>query len=233
MAVYLPLVAVLLLGQGPAAAVLSVALALAAVGAVLFVAVRFGNALSRLVAHESDEVLLFSTLGLVLLVAGVAQRLSVSAAVGAFLVGIAWSDPVAERSFKLVGPLRDLFAALFFFFFGLEVNPATLLPVLWPAAVLGAVTAATKVLTGWWAARRAGADLRSGLQAGTVLVARGEFSIVIAGLGVSAGLEPALGALAAAYVLLLAALGPLAAHFTGPLTRGLKRTPPRLGRRPS
>jgi monovalent cation:H+ antiporter-2, CPA2 family len=109
----------------------------------------------------------------------------------------------------MLGPLRDLFAA---FFFGLEIDPASLPPVLFKAAVLGIVTAVTRVLTGWWAARRAGMDLSGGLRAGSALVARGEFSIVIAGLGVGAGLEPQLGPLSAAYVLLLAVLGPVLAR---------------------
>ena len=63
--------------------------------------------------------------------------------------------------------------------------------------------------------RSAGLGTAGGLRAGAVLVARGEFSVVIAGLGVSAGLEPALGPLSAAYVLLLAVLGPILARLVG------------------
>lgn len=168
---------------------------------------RYGQKLSHLAAHESDEIVLLTTFGIVLLVAGVAQRFQVSAAIGAFLIGIAVSGPIAEQSHRLLAPLRDLFAATFFFFFGLEIDPATLLPVLPFAVGLGVVTAITKVLTGYWAARRAGVDQRGRLRAGMALVARGEFSIVIAGLG--AGIEPRLGPLSAAYVLLLAMSGPL------------------------
>ena len=112
---------------------------------------------------------------------------------------------------KLVGPLRDLFAALFFLFFGLQIDPATLPPVLLPAAILGLVSGLTKVLTGWWAARKVGVDASGGMRAGAALVARGEFSIVLAGLGVAAGQEAELGPLAAAYVLGLAVLGPILA----------------------
>jgi CPA2 family monovalent cation:H+ antiporter-2 len=166
--------------------------------------------LSRLVQHESDEIILLTTFGAVLLLAGLAQELNVSAAIGAFLVGIALSGPIAERSKRLVAPLRDLFAATFFFFYGLEVDPRTLPGVLLLAVALGLVTALTKVLTGVWAARRAGADRRAGLRAGMSLVARGEFSIVIAGMG--AGLDQRLGPLAAAYVLFLAVLGPILAR---------------------
>jgi CPA2 family monovalent cation:H+ antiporter-2 len=78
------------------------------------------------------------------------------------------------------------------------------------AAGLGIASALTKILTGYWAARRLGVDRRGGLRAGTALVARGEFSIVIAGLGVA--LEPQMGPLSAAYVLFLAVLGPILAR---------------------
>ena len=217
MALYLPLVAVLLIGLGFADALISILIALATVGIVLFIALRYGKRLSSLIAHQSDEVILYTTFGLVLLVAGIAQRLQVSAAIGAFLVGIALSDPIAERTHKLLGPLRDLFAAIFFLFFGLQIDPASLPPVLLLAVILGLITTLTKLFTGWWSAKRAKADSLGAFRAGAALVARGEFSIVIAGLGVTAGLEPQLGALSAAYVLFLAILGPILARFIEPL----------------
>jgi K+:H+ antiporter subunit KhtU len=210
MAVYLPLVAVLLAGGGPSKIALSVSLAIATVFLVLVVAVRYGRPLSRFVAHESDEIVLLTTFGAVLLVAGVSQRLQVSAAIGAFLVGIAVSGPMAQQTHRLLAPLRDLFAATFFFFFGLQIDPTTLPSALLTAVLLGCVTAVTKVLTGYLAARRSGVDRPGRLRAGMALVARGEFSIVIAGLG--AGLEPQLGPLAAAYVLFLAVLGSILAR---------------------
>src|SRR6202035_2692943 len=106
----------------------SVLIALVAVALVLFVALRYGGAISAWAAHESDEVVLLTTFGAVLLVAGLAQRLQVSSAVGAFLVGVALSGPLAKQTHRLLGPLRDLFAALFFLFFGLQIDPATLPP---------------------------------------------------------------------------------------------------------
>ncbi len=210
MAIYLPLLAVLLAGGGPAKIALSVSLAIATVFPVLVVAVRYGQPLSRFVAHESDEIVLLTTFGAVLLVAGVSQQLQVSAAIAAFLVGIAVSGPMAQQTHRLLAPLRDLFAATFFFFFGLQIDPATLPSALLTAVSLGFVTALTKVLTGYFAARRLGVDRPGRLRAGMALVVRGEFSIVIAGLG--AGLEPQLRPLAAAYVLFLAVLGPVLAR---------------------
>ena len=220
MAIYLPLVAVLLIGQGISQAMLSILVALIAVAVVLFTAVRYGKKFSSFIAHQSDEVILLTTFGLVLLIAGLAQRLQVSAAIGAFLIGIALSEPIAERTHNLLAPLRDLFAAIFFLFFGLQIDPASLPPVLLLAVLLGVLTALTKILTGWWAARRAKATPLESMRAGAALVARGEFSIVIAGLGVSAGLEPQLGALSAAYVLLLAIIGPILTRLIEPLISG-------------
>lgn len=211
MAVYLPLVAVLLVGGGAQKVIFSVFIAIAMVGAILAVALRYGRQISKFFLHESDEIILLTTFGSVLLVGGMAQRLQVSAAIGAFLVGIALSGPIAEKSRRLLGPLRDLFAATFFFFFGLQIDPRTLPGVMLLAVGLGLVSALTKVLTGYWAAGRTGVDRRGRIRAGMELIARGEFSIVIAGLGT--GIEPQLGPLAAAYVLFLAVLGPILARF--------------------
>ena len=213
MAIYLPVVAVLLTGEGPRKMAVSVSVAIAVVGLVLLIALRYGEAVSRVIAHESDEIVLLSIFGIVLLVGGLAQNFQVSAAIGAFLVGIAVSGPIAEQSHRLLAPLRDLFAATFFFFFGLQIDPGSLPAVLPLAVALGVVSALTKVVTGYWAARRAGGNRRACLRAGAALTPRGEFSIVIAGLG--AAVEPRLGPLAAAYVLFLAVLGPI-------LTRAVK-----------
>jgi monovalent cation:H+ antiporter-2, CPA2 family len=212
MAVYLPIVAVLLAGGNAREIITSVSVAIGTVGVILLVALRYGREISELFLHESDEIMLLTTLGIVILVGGLAEKLRVSAAIGAFLVGIALSGPIAEKSRRLLGPLRDLFAATFFFFFGLEIDPKTLPSVMLVAIALGVVSALTKVLTGYWAGRRAGIDKRGRIRAGMTLVARGEFSIVIAGLG--AGISPVLGPVAAAYVLFLAVLGPVLARVS-------------------
>jgi CPA2 family monovalent cation:H+ antiporter-2 len=228
MAVYLPILTALLAGVGLATGSLTLVAALAAAGGVLFVALRYGRVISRFISHDDPEKLLLVVLGLTLLVAGLAQKLQVSAAVGAFLVGIALSGEVAEGARVLVSPLRDLFAAVFFVFFGLSTDPAQIPPVLLPAVILAVVTVATKIATGYWATRRAGIAARGRWRAGGALVAHGEFSIVIAGLAVAAGTGARLGALATAYVLILVIVGPLAARYAEPVARRLsrRRAPP-------
>ncbi|MGY0068325.1 cation:proton antiporter [Streptomyces sp. QTS137] len=225
MAVYLPVLAALLTGASLAGGSITLLISLGTVGAVFYVALRHGRIISRAVSSDNPEMLLLAVLGLTLLVAGVAQHLQVSAAVGAFLVGIALSEEVAEGAHGLLSPLRDLFAAVFFVFFGLHTDPSAIPPVLLPALALAVVTMLTKIATGWWAARRAGIPSKGRWRTGGTLVARGEFSIVIAGLAV--GTEPRIGPLATAYVLLLVVLGPLTARWTEPLaTRLVRRRSP-------
>ncbi|ANS66264.1 transmembrane transport protein [Streptomyces lincolnensis] len=219
MAVYLPILTALLAGVSLAGGTVTLLIALGTVGAVLYLALRHGRLISRAVSSDSAEMLLLVVFGLTLVVAGIAQHLQVSAAVGAFLVGIALSGEVAEGAGVLLTPLRDLFAAVFFVFFGLHTDPADIPPVLLPALALAAVTALTKIATGYWAARRAGISAKGRWRAGGTLVARGEFSIVIAGLAVST--EPRIGPLATAYVLILVVLGPITARWTEPAARRL------------
>lgn len=220
MAVYLPLVAVLLLGLGITQGAISIGIALLTVGGVLLMALKFGDRLSNLVAHTSSEVVLLTIFGLILVVAGVAQRLQVSAAIGAFLVGLALSGTVAERAHELLGPLRDLFAATFFFFVGMGITPSTLPPALPIALLLAVVTAASKIVTGWKAATWEGIRERGRMRAGLSLISRGEFSIVIAGLGADA--EPRLAPVAAGYVLTLAIAGPIATRFSDNISDALE-----------
>ena len=219
MAAYLPIMAALLSGAGALDTVVTVAIALGAVAAILLLALRWGHVLSDLLARGSDEALLLAVFGLTLLVGGLAQELQVSAAIGAFLVGLTLSGPVQARTGSLIGPLRDLFAATFFLFFSFQVDPKTLVHVIAPAAALAVVTTAGKIVTGWFAARRAGVGPPGRIRAGTVLVARGEFSIVIAALGATAADGEELGALAAAYVLLTAIIGPLITKHADALAR--------------
>ncbi|MEA2322738.1 MAG: monovalent cation:H+ antiporter-2, family [Solirubrobacteraceae bacterium] len=214
MAGFLPLVASLLVGGTLLASIGSLAIAATAAMAALVGAIRFGEALGRIVAHRSEEVVLLSAMGLVLVASGVAEELQVSAAVGAFLVGIALSGEVAHRTRGLLSPIRDVNAALFFLFFALQIDTGELGGVALPALALATLTAATKALAGWRAAAMAGADEVGRARAATALIARGEFSIVLAGLGAGARIEPELAPLAACYVLILAIAGPLLMHFS-------------------
>jgi CPA2 family monovalent cation:H+ antiporter-2 len=227
MAVYLPTLTTVLAGVSFLGGLTSVGIALAVVSVVLMVALRHGHHVSKAVHSENSEVFLLNVLGAALLVAGLASAMQVSAAVGAFLLGIAISGATAHNATRILEPLRDLFAAIFFVAFGLNTDPATIPPVLGWALVLAVVTAATKMLTGIWAAKRVGIARPGRFRAGATLIARGEFSIVIAGLAVASGaISGELAALATAYVLLTAILGPLAARYVEPMFRAVIRRRP-------
>ncbi|AEV81104.1 potassium transporter [Actinoplanes sp. SE50] len=214
MAFYLPIATAVLAGAGLAGGLSTLGVAVVTVVAVLVVAIRYGGAISRFMSVKDPEALLLSVLGLTLFVAGVAAELKVSEAVGAFLVGIALSGPVAHHATEMLSPLRDLFAAVFFVFFGLATDPSDMPPVLLPALGLAVLTMLTKAATGYLAARRVGVALPGRLRAGLALTPRGEFSVVIAGLAVASGVEPRLAPLATAYVLITVVCGPMLARLS-------------------
>ncbi|RZS43835.1 potassium/proton antiporter membrane subunit (CPA2 family) [Herbihabitans rhizosphaerae] len=222
MALYLPILTAVLAGATLVGGLTAVGISLVVITIVLVVALKFGRYVSALVDSPDPEVFLLRVLGAALLVAGIASQLQVSAAVGAFLLGIAISGSTAENATRMLEPLRDLFAAMFFVVFGLNTDPRTIPPVLVAAVGLAVVTTVTKVITGWFAAKRQGIARMGRARAGAALVARGEFSIVIAGLAVSAGaVDDQLAALATAYVLLMAIFGPVAARVVEPVARAV------------
>lgn len=231
MAFYLPLLSALVIGASIAQGAIALAIAIVAVLVILYLAVRHGGMISRLFSPKDSESLLLGVLGLTMLIAGLAAQVQVSAAVGAFLVGIALSGQVAHRAAQVLTPLRDLFAAMFFVFFGLMTDPADIPPVLIPAIILAVVTIATKTLTGYLAAARAGIGIPGRWRTGFGITPRGEFSIIIASLAVTAGVQPQLAPLATTYVLITVVAGPLlskipdAAWFKDAVRRRLERQP--------
>lgn len=220
MAAYLPILTAVLAGVSLVSGMTTVGISLFVVTVVLVGALRYGHLVSNVLDSPDQESFLLKLLGGALLVAGIASALQVSAAVGAFLLGIAISGGTAQNAVRVLEPLRDLFAAMFFVLFGLNTDPRTIPPVLGFALILAVVSAATKVATGWWAARKQGIGVLGRARAGTALIARGEFSIVIAGLALASGAVPAeLAALATTYVLIMAVFGPVATRYVEPVMR--------------
>ena len=234
MALYLPILTAVLIGVTLTGALSAVGISVAVLAVVLVVALRYGRFVSAVVDSPDREVFLLKVLGLALLVAGFASAMQVSAAVGAFLLGIAISGSTAENATKLLEPLRDLFAAVFFVVFGLHTDPRSIPPVLGWAVVLAVATTLTKVATGWWAAGRVGIGPLGRARAGAALIARGEFSIVIAGLAVGyATVDDMMTALATTYVLLMAVIGPVAARLVEPAARWVRTRRPSPAPAPS
>jgi CPA2 family monovalent cation:H+ antiporter-2 len=201
-------------------AVLAVTKAVAFLVVMMAVA-RWGTRLvSRLLSTGDDELLTVCFVGVAVLVAGVAAALGVSEAIGAFLAGqVLAGTAVAERIQRLVLPLRDLLAATFFFAFGLLVDPGQLVDVAGPVAVAVALTVVGNVAAGIVASRLHGFGPAEATNIGLTVLARGEFSLVLASLAVAAGLDGRLGPFTAAYVLVLAIGGPLVASRADSLSR--------------
>lgn len=215
MAAYLPLLAVITSGGTWWQALLAVLAATAAVAATIAASARWSHHVGRILTHPEPEQVLLRVLGITLVVAALAETIHVSAAVGAFLIGLALTGTAADRARAALSPLRDLFAAVFFLALGLAVAPGDLMSMLPAATALAVVTASTKLASGWCAARREGAGHRGRLRAGTALIARGEFSVVIVVIvGLAGTADQHFGALVTTYVLLLAVCGPVLTRFT-------------------
>ena len=215
MAVFLPIIGVWAAGGS-----FGVGAGLAS-GALLsfFVVIRyssfFSQRVSKVLMTKSQDLLVLTVFGLVLLVSGGAEQARISGAVGAFLLGILLSGTLAEKARELLAPVRDVFAALFFVSFGIAVNPDDILPAAFPALVLVVMGIASKMITGWYGAHRIGVGQKAKMRSALTLIPRGEFSIMIAGLGVAAGTEADLGPITAVYVLVISTAGTLLAKYVG------------------
>ena len=233
LALYLALLApVLGEANGAAEAALEFATAFAFL-IVLFAVARWGGGIAgRLVASRDDELLTVSFLGFAVLVAGIAAQLGVSDAIGAFMAGLVLAETaVASRIERLVLPLRDAFAALFFFTFGLTIDPGDAGAVAVPVLVAVLLSVLLNVVAGLIAARVEGLDRVAAANVGLTILGRGEFSLILATLGVTAGLDERLGPFVALYVFVLAVLGPVLAARSEVISRLL---PERLlGRAPA
>jgi len=138
----------------------------------------------------NDELFLLHVLGATTLVAGAALATGVSEAVAAFFVGTAFSQtPHTERIEDVVAPVRDLFAAVFFFAIGLTTDVTVLAGVAALLAVAVVLTTGTKLVSGTIGGRVYGLTPTRSLRTGIGLVPRAEFSLVIAALAAGAGGE--------------------------------------------
>lgn len=200
---------------------------------LLAAAARYGTRLvGRLIATRDNELLVISFLGAAVLVAGVSEVLGVADAIGAFMVGLILAGtPSGPRIRDLVHPLRDAFAAIFFFAFGLSIDPGDIVSVVGPVTAAAALTLVMNVLAGLLVARVYRYGIDPAAEIATTLVARGEFALILAAMAASAGLDARLAPFIAGYVLVLAVLGPIAAGRAHLLARVLRAGQDLLPRR--
>jgi len=186
-----------------------------------------GRLMSKLFARTDDELLTVCFVGVAVLGAAVAEEIGVSDAIGAFMMGVLLGgSKVAPRIHKLVLPLRDAFGALFFFIFGLSIDPRAVGPVIVPVLIAVAMTLVINLGTGALAAKLHSFDRQAGLNIGLTVLTRGEFSLVLAAMATTAGLDTRVAPFVAGYVLLLAIIGPLAVVRSDRIARLLRRREP-------
>ena len=215
LAPYLPLLSAVILGVSVWSGLVTVGLALAITGLVILVSFKGSSRFQKFLDPNEPGGLLLTVFGTALLAAGLADLVGFSGVVAAFLIGLLLTGEVAEAARSRLMPLRDIFAAIFFLFFGITTDPAELPGVLPLALALTAVGIAGKYAVGWWVTR----DLTDRLavwRTTAFLIPRGEFSIVIAALAAPAVLSVNLQALTLAYVILTAFTASMILRFTRP-----------------
>jgi len=215
LAPYLPLLSAVILGVSVWSGLLTVGLALAITGLVILVSFKGSSRFQKFLDPNEPGGLLLTVFGTALLAAGLADLVGFSGVVAAFLIGLLLTGEVAEAARSRLMPLRDIFAAIFFLFFGITTDPSELPAVLPLAFVLTVVGIAGKYAVGWWVTR----DLTDRLavwRTTAFLIPRGEFSIVIAALAAPAVLSVNLQALTLAYVILTAFTVSMILRFTRP-----------------
>ena len=215
LAPYLPLLSAVILGVSVWSGLVTVGLALAVTGLVILVSFKGSSRFQKFLDPNEPGGLLLTVFGTALLAAGLADLVGFSGVVAAFLIGLLLTGEVAEAARSRLMPLRDIFAAIFFLFFGITTDPAELPGVLPLALALTVVGIAGKYAVGWWVTR----DLTDRLavwRTTAFLIPRGEFSIVIAALAAPAVLSVNLQALTLAYVILTAFTASMILRFTRP-----------------
>ncbi|WP_411964957.1 cation:proton antiporter [Haloferax sp. YSMS24] len=214
-AVYLAAVTSLVLGGdgGVAAIGRSLAIAFGFLG-LLLVAVQFGTPLfTRLLDVGNQEAFVLRALAVVIVVSGAALALGVSEAVAAFFVGMGFSTSGHRESLeRRLTAVRDVFAAIFFFWIGLGTDPTLLAAAAVPLVVAVVLTTPAKVFSGYLGGRVYDLSTTRSLRVGVGMVPRGEFSLVIAALAASGStqvMREVIPAFAVGYVLVMSALGTL------------------------
>lgn len=166
--------------------------------------------LNRFFRISSNEAFLMALFASLFLLAGFGETIHVAEAIGALLLGLILAETEhGERIERLIVPFRDFFGAVFFFSFGLTIDPLTLGGAVWIAVGAVIVTLVGNITAGILAGRSAGLSPQASMNIGLTIVSRGEFSIIMADLAKAGNLLPVLQPFSALYVLILAVLGPL------------------------
>ncbi|MNB65902.1 K(+)/H(+) antiporter YhaU [compost metagenome] len=213
LAVYISILSGLVLSDSSSigGVLMSAGIALVYMLGLLIVGRKLVPLLNRVLNIRSGELFTIVIFAALFLVAGFSETIHVAEAIGALLIGLVLAETEhAKRIEKLIIPFRDFFGAIFFFSFGLSIDPLTLGgEAMWYALAAVIVTLIGNFIAGMLAGRTADLNPRASSNIGLTIVSRGEFSIIMANLGKAGGLLAILQPFAAMYVLILAILGPL------------------------
>lgn len=214
LAVYLSLISgIVLSGASSVAGVLSSGgIALGFIVGLMVIGRWATPLLNRLLRISSNEVFVIVVFASLFLFAGLGETIHVAESVGALLLGLILGETEqSERMERLIVPFRDFFGAVFFFSFGLSIDPFSLGGAAWLAVGAALLSLVCVVIAGTVVGRRAKMSPAGSLNISFTLLARGEFSIIIANLAQAGGLLQLLQPFAALYVLILASAAPLLA----------------------
>jgi monovalent cation:H+ antiporter-2, CPA2 family len=212
LAVYLSVVSGLVFGDATSlsSALTSIFIALGYMLLFFIIARKGAPLLNKLLNISSNEVFIIVVFASLFFIAGFSEIIHVAEAIGALLLGLVFSETeYSERIEHLVVPFRDFFGAIFFFSFGLSIDPFSLGGAVWLALGAVFITIIGNFIAGMIAGQRAGLSKKASTNIGLTIVSRGEFSIIVANIGIAGGLTPVLQPFSALYVLILAILGPL------------------------
>ncbi|MFM8193307.1 MAG: cation:proton antiporter [Actinomycetota bacterium] len=200
LAPYLPVLSAILASLGFFSGLISIGIALVITGIALLIGARGIHIPHAPIIMGDSATLLLTVFGSALLASGVATYFGFSGAVAAFLVGLLLTGDVAIVARVRLAPLRDLFSAIFFLFFGLSTNPADIPQVIVPALLLTILGIGSKLFTSWWAVKDINEE-HALWRSAALLIPRGEFSMVIAGLASVTVFAVEIQALTLAYVI--------------------------------
>ncbi|MVP01328.1 cation:proton antiporter [Paenibacillus lutrae] len=166
--------------------------------------------LNKALNIRSNELFALVIFAILFLIAGFSETIHVAEAIGALLVGLVLAETEhAKRIEHLILPFRDFFGAIFFFSFGLTIDPFALGGAVWLSLGAVLITLFGNFVAGMFAGKTAGLSPKASSNIGLTIVARGEFSIIMANMAKAGGLLTIIQPFAALYVLILAILGPL------------------------
>lgn len=235
-AVYLVVASALLLGGGDIGeAVQSIGLALGVI-LLLLAVVWFGTPFfERVLDADSHEFVVLRAVGIAVPTAGAALALGVSEAVAAFFIGMAFSSTEHVKQLeRLLEPIRDLFAAVFFVWIGLVTDPLVFAGVLTLIFIAVMLTVPTKLVSGYLGGRIYDLKIRQSIRVGLGMTTRGEFSLIIATLALSGAgttltetVAQTIYAFAVGYVLIMSIVGTMLMQYSTPIEAAVV---PRLSR---